>query len=248
MKEVETDSLLSCPIVCGEYMRATGFFYSTGKKTYLITTRHNCIPTNGEELNTGDVSANFSTNDFLPSIDMYLRTPNGFEMERVDITEKDGVIQTSEIDVLGVPIGFSPGDYGYRVWEESDIVAPQDAASTLNSIGFNNDGFPDSGAAYDVKMYCNQLGHPVSLRLVNEMNGDVDVSRFGLLPTAIDEDFVDSNNYYNGLSGSPLIGDGLVGVHSQNRRPPAAALEQMGVDDCMFISYSRADILPKMLH
>lgn len=247
MNEIETDSLLSCPIVCGEYMRATGFFYSTGETVYLITARHNCIPTNGQKLKTGDVPVNFQSADFLPEIDIYLRTPNGFDTERVDITEQDGVIQMSEIDVLCVPINFAPDEYGYRVWKKSDIVSPQDAAGSLNSIGFNGKGFPDSDGNYDIKTYCDQLGNPVSLPLVNIMDGEADISRFGLLPHAIDEDFVGNNGDYNGLSGAPLIGSGLVGVHSQNRRPTAAALEQVGADEFMFIAYSRADLIPKLL-
>lgn len=246
MKEIETDSLLSCPIVCGEYMRATGFFYSTGETTYLITARHNCIPTDGKELTTGDVPANFCSTDSLPTIDIYLRTPDGFDTHRVDITEQDGVIQTPKIDVLGVPIDFAPDEYGYRVWKKSDIVAPQNADGSLNTIGFNGRGFPDSGEAYDTKTYCDELGNPVSLPLVNEMDGETDLSRFGLMPPAIDEAFVGSSEDYNGLSGAPLIGSGLVGIHSQNRRPTAAALEQVGADELMFISYSRADLLPKL--
>lgn len=76
MIDVEADSLVSCPIVCGEYMRATGFFYSTKRTTYLVTARHNCIPTKGAKLKTGDVTTDFHTEDFLPTIDIYLRTPN----------------------------------------------------------------------------------------------------------------------------------------------------------------------------
>jgi|AntDeeMinimDraft_6_1070357.scaffolds.fasta_scaffold00705_11 hypothetical protein len=178
MKEIETDSLLSCPIVCGEYMRATGFFYSTGETTYLITARHNCIPTDGEKLTTGDSPANFRTTDFLPTIDIYLRTSTGFDAHRVDITEQDGVIQTSQIDVLGVPIDFAPGEYGYRVWKEGDIVTPKDVAGSLNTVGFNGKGFPDGGGAYDIKAYCDQLGNPVSLSLVSWIGDETDLSRF----------------------------------------------------------------------
>jgi len=67
------------------------------------------------------------------------------------------------------------------------------------------------------------------------------------MPPAVDEDFVGSSDDYNGLSGAPLVGNGLVGIHSQNQRPTAAALEQVGADEFMFISYSRADLLPKFL-
>lgn len=247
MQEIETDSLVSCPIVCGEYMRATGFFYSTGEATYLITARHNCMPTNGSKIETGDATVSFNSEYFLPTIDIYLRTPNGFDVERVDITERDGVRQTSEIDVLCVPIDSAPDEYGYHVWEESDITAPQDAGDSLNSIGFNGTGFPNSDLTYDIETYRNQLGKPVLLPLLNETGEEADLSRYGLMPPAIDADFVGSNDDYNGLSGAPIIGNGLVGVHSQNVHPPAAVLEQFGGDEFMLILYSRADLLAKLL-
>jgi hypothetical protein len=157
------------------------------------------------------------------------------------------VIQTPEIDVLCVPIDSTPDEYGYHVWEESDIAAPQDAGDSLNSIGFNGRAFPDSDETYDIETYRNQLGKPVLLSLVNEIGDEADLSRYGLVPPAIDADFVGNNDDYNGFSGAPIIGNGLVGVHSQNAHPPAAALEQTGSDEFVFIFYSRADLLPKLL-
>lgn len=132
------------------------------------------------------------------------------------------------------------------MWEASDITAPQEADDSLNSIGFTGESFPESGRTYDIEMYRNQLGKPVLLPLVNEVGEETDLSRFGLMPTAIDEDFVGSTDDYNGLSGAPVIGDGLVGVHSQSLQLPAAAFEQTGCDEFMPILYTRADILPRL--
>lgn len=245
MQDVETDPLVSCPIVCGEYRRATGFFYSTGTTTYLITARHNCLPTDGAELETGDAIAGFKTTDVRPTIDIYLRTADGFDAERIDITEQDGVIQMPEIDVVGVPIEFTPEEYGYQVWDESDITAPQKAGDSLTSTGFNSSGFPDSDQPYDIDMYRNQLGKPVLLPLVNEHSEGDDLTRYGLMPPAIDTEFVGSDDDYNGFSGAPITDNGLVGIHSQNQRPPEQAVDD--ANEFMLISYSRADLLPKIL-
>jgi len=233
--------------MCGEYMRASGFFYSTDETVYLITARHNCLPTNGRRLKTGGQTANFQTNYSLSKIDVYLRTPSGFDVEQVDITVQDGVIQTPEIDVLCVPIDFAPDEYGYHVYEQVDITSPQDAGASVNSVGFNKKGFPDSSKSYDSEMYRNQLGNPSLLSLENEISGEVDGAKYGLMPPAIDAEFVGNNDDYNGLSGAPIIGDELIGIHSQNKRPPAHALKQNGLDEFVFIVYTRADVLPKLL-
>jgi len=246
MKEFESDCLVSCPIVCGGYMSATGFFYSTGETTYLITARHNCLPTNGKKLKTGDKTANFQTKCALPSIDIYLRTSNGFDVKRVDITEQDGIVQTKKLDVLCVPIDWAPNKYGYKVYEESDTTAPQQAGTSVKSIGFN-EGFPENSDEYDIEMYRNQIAEPFVLSLENEIAEKISISTFGLMPHAIDADFVGNDDDYNGLSGAPIIGSGLIGIHSQNNRLSADVLKENGLDEFVTVSYTRADVLPKLL-
>lgn len=83
MRLTETDPHVSCPIVCGERTGATGFFFITNDQPYLITGRHNVLPTNANELETGDFPLSYRTHDRLPTIDIYLRNESPFDVKRV---------------------------------------------------------------------------------------------------------------------------------------------------------------------
>jgi hypothetical protein len=87
MQLAKIDPHVSCPIVCGEYMRASGFFFNAADQTYLITARHNLLPTDASTLATGRFSLSYRTEDYLPTIDIYLRDDPSFTVKRVDLTE-----------------------------------------------------------------------------------------------------------------------------------------------------------------
>ena len=183
----KTDPQVSCPIVCGEYMRATGFFFQENGETYLVTARHNLLPTNGDQLKTNKVHLATDTDDFLPTVDIYLDTQSGFDLKRIDLRKCTGVKQTPEIDIIGIPLDFSPGEYGYQVWSSSDVITPTSASETLDIIGFNGSCFPSSNCDYSAETYRKGIKNPTVLRLVNEMPDDPDPSRYGLIAVAIDE-------------------------------------------------------------
>ena len=91
MQITATDPKVSVPIVCGEYMRATGFFYSTEETIYLVTARHSCIPTDCSQLLTGETDLDTKSSCFSPKIDIYLRTDEETVSKRVNILDRPGV-------------------------------------------------------------------------------------------------------------------------------------------------------------
>lgn len=247
MNRVETDPLVGCSIVCGEYMRANGIFFRVEDQTFLVTARHNVLPTSGENIRSGAISLDFKTEEFRPVIDVYLRSSGKLDVERIDIRDVDGVKQSPEIDVIGIPFDPDPAEYGYHVWEQDDVVSPVRSAEMLDIIGFDGAAFPSSDIEYDVEMYRDEIGRPVMLPVENEMLEQDDLSRAGLMAVAADEEFVGADEDYNGLSGAPVLGNGLMGIHSLNWEPPKEALEETGEDEFMFLIYSRAEILPELL-
>lgn len=246
IRRAKTDPLVSCPVVFGEYMRASGFFFTANRETYLITARHNALPTNSKQLATGDVSLSYQTEQVLPEIDIYLQTATGCTVQRYDIRSVDGVKQTPEIDVLGVPIDFNPAEYGYHVWSADEIESPSNSTATLDIIGFDGVSFPDS-KDYDIDIYREGIESPAVLRIVNEMREYDDPSRFGLIAVGADEEVVGEGSTYTGLSGSPVIGSELAGVHILNWQMPQEAQAMTEGDEFTMMVYARTPILPKLL-
>lgn len=247
MNQACSDPLVSCPIVTGEYMRASGFFYSHNSTTYLITARHNVLPTDASELYSGGINLHYETHDLLPEIDVFLRTDRGFDVERIDIRDVDRVIETGKIDMIAVPFPETPEEYGYYIWGESDVISPKDSIESLDIIGYNGGCFPHSDTDYEPETYTKQINGPVSLPVVNEVNDGKFLAKSGALSVTINEEFVGSDEEYQGLSGSPVLGDGLLGMHMANWMPPEEAINQLGGDESMMTIYTRSKILPKLL-
>lgn len=245
MEPVAEDPLVSVPIVCGEFMRATGFFYSTAGRVYLVTARHNVLPTLGSDLYSGEIATKFETAEYLPEIDVYLRHSTGFDVAQLDIRKQPGVIQSPKIDIIAVPINIDPGEYGYHIWACDDLASPIDSPSSFDLIGFNGDAFPRPDATYSTTDYQAEIRRPRCLPLVNELTSTNQL-RGGFFAQCIDEELVGNDDVYNGLSGAPVLGEGLVGIHSHTTRIPKAAANQFD-DDFVFCVYSRADVLPYVL-
>ncbi|WP_394743074.1 hypothetical protein [Natronococcus roseus] len=239
----KTDPRVSCPIVCGEYMRASGFFFDGNKETYLVTARHNVLPTNGGALKTNEYNLPFVALDYLPTIHVYLRTSSGFEVKHLDIRERTGVKQTAEIDIIAVPIYFDPEEYGYQVWNSDDVAAPEHSSESVDIIGFNGECFPDPDREYEVETYRNAIRNPAMHRLANEMPEDNDPFRYGLTAIAIDDNPVVQ---IDGLSGAPVLGNQLLGIQAATVPVPEWNIKQAGDNDFRVIVYWRAGILPKL--
>ncbi|MFP8953141.1 hypothetical protein ACLI4Z_09245 [Natrialbaceae archaeon A-arb3/5] len=243
INRAEADPRVSCPIVCGEHMRASGFFFDGSEETYLVTARHNVLPTNGTDLKTNKCNLSFTSRDFLPTIHVYLRTSTGFKVQRLDLRERAGVKQTDEIDVIVVPIDFDPEEHGYQVWAADEVVSPSDSPESFDIIGFNGECFPDPDCDYEVDAYRNAIRNPTVLPLMNEMTDVDDLSQYGLIAVAIDENLVGS---YDGLSGAPVLGNELVGMHAVDIPVPEHYIKQTGDDEFRLMVYWRAGILPKL--
>lgn len=247
MKQAKTDPRVSCPIVCGEYMRASGFFFAIDTQTYLITARHNLLPVNSATLATGNFPLNFETEDSLPTIDLYLQDTRSRVQHRIDIRDTPGVRFNAELDVVGIPIDLTPQDYGYTVWTPTDISSPE-STNTIDTIGFPGHSFPSSDAEYDTDQYANSITHPYILTLQTKFPGPSQLSiDTGLIELGFDTDTGTESSEYNGFSGSPILGDGLVGIHLANQKFVASDPNVASSDDEMAILYWHAGILPQLL-
>jgi hypothetical protein len=231
MKQAQTDPRVSCPIVCGEYMRASGFFFAIDTQTYLITARHNLLPVNAATLATGDWPLDFETEDSLPTIDLYLQDTHSRVQHRIDIRDTPGVRFNANLDVVGIPIDLTPQDYGYTVWTPTDISSPESIDNSTDSLGF-------PGYSLDPHVLTLQTKFPGPSQL------SIDT---GLIEIGFDTDTGTQSSEYNGFSGSPILGDGLVGIHMSNQKVSAIGTNTGSSDEEMMILYWRADVLPQLL-
>lgn len=246
MKSAKTDPHVSCPIVCGEYMRATGFFLNTGDQTYLITARHNILPTHTENLDTGSLPLSYHTENFLPTIDIYLRTNQAFTVKRLHLFKQPHFHYDPEIDVIGVPIPFQPEDYGYVVWTLGDI-STENSPATLDIIGYPGQSFPKT-IRYCRETYEQSITDPYVLTLRNNFElhtattTSTDLMSVGIV-TKTEETAPD----YRGYSGSPVLDDGLAGIHCANFQTTSVIPETGEKRDRQIIAYWQADVLKRLL-
>lgn len=77
--------------------------------------------------------------------------------------------------------------------------------------------------------------------------GDKDMSRAGLAGIGIDKDLQIADEDYNGLSGAPVLGDGLVGIHSSTKTVSAAITSKHGFEPFRNAIYWRAELFPDLL-
>lgn len=247
MKQAKIDPRVSCPIVCGEYMRATGFFFATDAQTYLVTARHNLLPTTAAKLATGNLRLSFETNDDLPIIDLYLQDTESRTQHRIDIRET-GVRCHDQLDVVGIPLDLIPEDYGYTVWTAADIIAPDATNTSVDSIGFPGQSLPSAEKQYDPDIYEHDITNPCLITLQTTIPPQyVYQDDTGLIEFGLDTDNGTRSSEYDGFSGSPVLGDGLAGIHMSNVPLSTANRNTGKPDKKMGIHYWRADILPKIL-
>lgn len=225
-------------------MRATGFFFAIDDGTYLVTARHNILPTEVEYTNPdGEVSQLYSTDLTLPEVHIYLQSGENWIPFEIDVREADDVRQTPDIDIIGIRIDFSPEKYGYQVWNEDDISDSFSGPAELEVTGFNSESFSNIGDSYDMEICMKYIDSPYTLSANNPLP-DLDVSsNLGLELIAIYEG---PECEYQGLSGSPVIGDGLVGIHVADIGIGQLTEDQNSAELHRLV-YIRAAVLPKLL-
>lgn len=247
MKPAKTDPKVCCPIVCGEYMRATGFFFVSTSQTYLVTARHNVLPVDAHNLATGELELTYSTKDRLPTIDIYLRKGSQYTCNRTSLFEQSGVCFHNEIDVIGIPVDFDPTNYGYTVWTPDDIVTNDSTQTMADSIGYSGASFP-SCEEYDSEIYCQELTNPYMITLRNEYGTHPNVpTDTGLINISIDRNSTEQTKDYTGYSGSPILSDGLLGIHFADL--PIYTIQPDTTETTQYsgIAHWNAGILPKLL-
>ena len=237
------DPLVSCPIVCGEYMRATGFFYRTESTTYLVTARHNLLPTRVSILNpkTDGQLAAYSTKENHSTIDIYLASPDGWECERIDV---ETILDTSlnqafNLDIVALRIKFNPESHGYRVWSPESITDSPEEDDELMTVGFDEASFPKSTEPYSRQQYRKSIGMPRLVPFENSLKyaPDVEISSIGIGLDA------SAAGNYSGLSGAPVLGDGLLGIHTADHVLPDDVLAQLNRPHARRLTYFRASCL-----
>ena len=242
----ENDPLVSCPIVCGEYMRATGFFFRAHSQMYLITARHNLFTTHVSITNplTEGQLMQYSITGYHPGIDVYLRSDDGWVCEHIDTTESldTRLNQQFNLDVVALKIEFDPNSFGYRIWTPKCLTDPEKDDNELMIVGFDGASFPSNELTYSVEEYSQSIGNP---RLVPFENSIKEVSQFEipLIGLGLDPQAAGS---YTGLSGSPVIGDGLVGIHSCDDVLPKEALMRLSESHVRRLSYFRSQVLERL--
>lgn len=231
-------------------MRATGFFYRGSQGCYLVTARHNALPT---KINVkhpdGRPVWKFSSSDFLPEIEIYLRNTDGWNVEHVDIRDvQERIVTGSNIDILAIPVEFDPVEYRYAVYTDDDVTDPREESEMLTVYGFGSESLPDKGTADAVEEFKNGLGTPLELSFENltglSPGRDPWNGTFGRGIDAEPSPELD----YNGLSGSPVLGNGLVGVHSGTANPPEPAIKRnLSLENSLLTRYFGAKNLAEHL-
>lgn len=253
LTQTQHDPRVSCPIICGEYMRATGFFYRTADAPYLVTARHNLLPTNVQIPNpfTGGTLWQVSETEYLPEIDLYLHASNRWEHKRIDIREQpdEHLFSDPTVDVFAVRLPFTPSDYGYTVFTDSDVAAAETEGKTVVEFGFCCEAIPESDGQYSPEFYQTRIESPYELELENVTdkldNADSDLS--SVLGIAVDSTPT-ADAAYNGMSGAPVMGEGLIGIHSGTSRIPADKSEkQVNSDYLLRVHFFSLELLRDLL-
>lgn len=242
----EIDPRVSCPIVAGDYMRATGFFFETDH-TYLITARHNVLPTSGSKLETGDFDMQFEMSDMFYKIDVFLRDDDSFTVETLHLPDLPCMVVDPRVDVIAVRVPFDPEKYGYTVFGSEDIPDTQSDTQSFDTLGFPSQSFPSSDE-YDTEMYAEKIAVPHTLQTTGPVPPAAlqltDIQNIEVGRVTGD---VGTDDHYRGLSGSPVLGDGLVGIHTLNLPAQVMDPETGQPTDGMLTAYWQSDTLVHLL-
>jgi hypothetical protein len=219
VEQASFDPKVSCPIVCSEYMRATGFFYRARTAAYLITARHNLLPTDARVPNPysfGDIW-HVQTDEYHPVIDVFLLNDGEWEHKRMDIREapSEHISSDPSGDIFAVRVQFDPEEFGYKVFASEDVTLATEEQTSLVTYGFSTHSLPSKDGEYSIERFKQGVSTPCEFEFENLM---LDEKRLARKIEKIHGLALELNAHpdsaYNGLSGAPIIGEGLVGVHS----------------------------------
>lgn len=240
------DPLVSCPIVCGEYMRATGFFFRVDSLDYLVTARHNLVPTRVSIANpiTGGTLAEYTSTGYHLCIDVYLHSHLGWICEQITGTTTLDTCLNQQLspDVVALQIEFDPEEHGYRIWTPADLSEPAEEDDELMIVGFDGGSFPSGNSPYSTERYCQSIGVPRLIPFEN-LTKQVQNHEIPLIGWGID---LQSAGDYIGLSGAPVIGDGLVGIHTYDGDLSDEVLGHLGESHAHHVGYFRSDVLNQL--
>ena len=208
-------------------MRATGFLYEANTQIYLVTARHNVLPTNIHCPNprTGGALWEVYTDFIANKIDMFLPDGEGWVHQRVLLEEvpDNGVISNQDIDILAVQLPQDSASYDLKIFRPDDLQHSTKQDESLFAYGYGTESLPSATESYSATRFPDQLQQPQELEVTNLFSPDGMPDRCnGGLGVALDEER-SSTEKYNGMSGAPVLDEGLVGVHSGTGEFPERA-------------------------
>jgi len=244
---------VSLPIVAGEYMRATGFLYESKSQLYLVTAKHNilpteiCIPNPRTGENLWEVDTDFAAD----RIDMFLPDGTGWVYYRVLLSDipEGGIVTAPATDAIALQLPPDIATYDLTVFSSEDLGESSGEGESLVTFGYGDDSLPSKTTEYSASRFPDELRPPQELKFSNvTFPEDVSAGLDGAFGIGLDENRSETQKY-NGLSGAPVLGDGLVGIHSGTSAIPEAAIEQdSSLANTVKINYFGTRFLRKVGH
>ena len=215
--------------------------------TCLITARHNVLPTSGSQLETGDFEIDFEVPNIHSKVDIYLRSDDTYDVETLRFSEIPYVTIDVRLDVIAIPLSFNPAEYGYTVFGPEDIDETHPKSQTFDTIGFSYDSDPIFDE-YDADAYAEQISGPYKLSTEGPISPEkLQISTIKNVAVTYVSGEVGVDDDYEGLSGSPVLGDGLAGLHTLNIPAKAKDPETGEQIDSMLTSHWRANTFVHLL-
>lgn len=213
IEPLPSDPKVSVPIRCGEYMDASGFFVEMNGHHWLVTAKHLLLPTDINIPNPAGTGVVCRVNS-----DYLFKTVDVFLDDNHQRIELDEAVCTVDVDgdIIAILLPFDPREYGFAPFDSSDITIPCEETETLTIFGYASQCFPENSSQHHLTDLGDKIDPPVAVEFHN-MLYEMDNFYHGMFGFGIDAKPA-ADLEYNGLSGAPVLGDGLVGVHSGTAR------------------------------
>ncbi|WP_259519473.1 hypothetical protein [Halanaeroarchaeum sp. HSR-CO] len=228
-------------------MRATGFIVDVDGHRYLVTARHNVFPTqvNIPNPRTGGSYLRYNADFQANILDVYFPHGGDWSHHRIQLSNlpPHKIITTPESDLLAVQLPQNIEIHDATSFTPEDIQTDVEPNESLVAYGYGQNSLPDESIDYTVSEYPYEIKTPQELTLsAVPLPADGFDSISNVIGTAIDEE--SSSAYlYNGLSGSPVLGDGLVGIYTSSSEFP----EEVGNANPSLVGTTRVDYVSSNL-